>query len=186
MQKKIVSFVLSVIFILTITGCSGDSAEGTPNNTPTPGNSSSVRGDESTATTKTQLELRFGESDAFVVHLYDNETAAAIAEYVGTADWRLPINHYDDYDNWEVMQYYDVPSRYEIPSAPEEITEEKAGAVYYSEPNRIVLFYQDAEVSGEYTPVGYIDDTEGLRSAVENNPVVPGWSNKLIHITPSN
>lgn len=179
MRKIIMPIVLAAVFILTIVGCSSHPA----NNTPVPSPSSGVEGGSSADTVSTELELRFGDSDAFLIHLYENETAAAIAEYVGTADWRLPIYHYDDYDNWEVMQYYDVPSRYEIPSAPETVTEEKAGAVYYSEPNRIVLFYQDAEVSGEYTPIGYIDDIEGLPNAVESNPVVPGWSNKLIHIT---
>jgi hypothetical protein len=61
----------------------------------------------------------------FIMHLYDNETAEAIAKYVGTASWRLPIYHYNDYDNWEVMQYYDIPSRYNIPSNPDNITSEK-------------------------------------------------------------
>lgn len=131
-----------------------------------------------------ELTVRFGdEGDPFILHLYDNDTAAAIARHVGTADWRLPIYHYEGYENWEVMQYYDVPSRYEIPSDPESVTEEAAGTVYYSEPNRIVLFYGDAQVSGEYTPVGYFDDTEEFRSAVENNPVLEGWDTKMVNIS---
>ena len=76
-----------------------------------------------------------------------------------------------------------VHSRYEIPSNPETVTEEAAGTVYYSEPNRIVLFYGDGEVTGEYTPVGYFDNTEEFRSAVENNPVLEGWGNKIVHIS---
>ena len=132
----------------------------------------------------TTLDVRFGDDGApFTLHLYDNDTAAKIAEYVGTADWRLPIYHYDDYDNWEVMQYYDIPSRYEIPSSPERVASERAGTVYYSEPNRIVLFYQDAEVPGEYTPVGYIDGSQELVEAVENNPAVEGWGNKIVNIS---
>jgi len=43
------------------------------------------------------------------------------------------------------MQFYDIPSKYEIPSDSKHITEEKAGEVYYSEPNRIVLFYKDTQ-----------------------------------------
>lgn len=131
-----------------------------------------------------ELTVNFGDrGDSFILHLYDNDTAHAIARHVGTADWRLPIYHYDDYDNWEVMQYYDIPSRYEIPSAPETIAEEAAGTVYYSEPNRIVLFYGDAQVEGEYTPVGYFDNTDAFRSAVENNPVLEGWGNKIVLIS---
>lgn len=131
----------------------------------------------------TELEVCFGDQrEPFILHLYENETAAAIARHVGTADWCLPIYHYDDYDNWEVMQYYDIPSRYEIPSDPEEVTSEKAGEVYYSDPNRIILFFGDAEVIGEYTKVGYFDDTEEFKAAVEENPVLEGWGNKIVLI----
>lgn len=134
-----------------------------------------------------ELTVYFGDSgNSFILHLYDNDTACAIARHAGTAEWRLPIYHYDDYENWEVMQYYDIPSRYEIPSDPETITEEAAGTVYYSEPNRILLFYGDAEVSGEYTPVGYFDNTDEFRSAVENNPVLEGWGNKIVRISNEN
>lgn len=129
------------------------------------------------------LEVRFGDDGApFVMQMEDNATAAAIAGYVGTADWRLPIYHYDDYENWEVMQYYDIPSRYEIPSDPETVTAEKAGEVYYSEPNRIILFYQDGVVTGEYTKIGTIEDTKEFREAVESNPVLEGWGNKIVRI----
>lgn len=100
----------------------------------------------------TELEVRFGvEGEPFVLHLDDNPTAAKIAEEVGTAEWDLSIYHYDDYENYEVMQYYDIPERYDIPSNPKTITSEKAGEVYYSDPNRIVLFYHDAQVTGDYT-----------------------------------
>ncbi|MCM1174911.1 MAG: cyclophilin-like fold protein [Blautia sp.] len=130
-----------------------------------------------------ELTAQFGyEGKSFTLYLYDNDTAAAIAGHVGSSSWNLPIYHYDDFDNWEVMQYYDIPSRYEIPSAPEEITSEKAGEVYYSEPNRIILFYHDAEVSAEYTPVGYFDATDEFIETVENNPVLEGWGNKIISI----
>lgn len=187
MLKKILPLVFSALMVLPVAGCSGNQAASVPAETSVPDVVSSTASGAETSSgatsTASELEVRFGESEPFVIHLYDNETAAAIAGYVGTADWQLPIYHYDDYDNWEVMQYYDIPSRYEIPSNPEQVTSEWGGAVYYSEPNRIILFYQAAEVSGEYTPVGYVDYTEELVDAVNNNPVVPGWSNKLIHIS---
>ena len=76
------------------------------------------------------LVVRFGDAgEPFTMHLYDNDTSASIARHVGTSDWRPSIYHYDDYDNWEVMQYYDIPSCYEIPSAPEQIAEEFLQAV---------------------------------------------------------
>ncbi len=132
----------------------------------------------------TDLTLRFGGGEEFTIHMYDNDTANKITEYVGTASWQLPIYHFDDYDGWESFQYYDIPSRYDIPDGSQSVTSEKAGAVYYSHPNRIILFYQDAEISAEYTPVGYVDFSQDLVDAVENNPVVEGWGNKLIFIQP--
>lgn len=134
-----------------------------------------------------ELEVSFGrEGTPFTMNLYDNDTARAISRYVGTSDWNLPIYHYDDYENYEVMQYYDIPDRYEIPSNPETVTSQKAGDVYYSAPNRIVLFYQDANITGEYTKLGTFDATQEFVSAVENNPVVEGWSNKIVSIRPAN
>lgn len=132
----------------------------------------------------TNLTLRFGGGESFTIHLYDNPTADKIAEYVGTASWQLPIYHYDDYDGWESFQYYDIPSRYDIPDGSQAVTSEQAGMVYYSHPNRIILFYQDAEISTQYTPVGYVDFSQALVDAVENNPVVEGWGNKLVFIQP--
>ncbi len=130
-----------------------------------------------------QLSVRFGDSDSFTLHLYNNQTADDIARHVGTADWDLPIYHYDDYDGWESFQYYDVNRRYDITDLGETVTAEKGGEVYYSHPNRIILFYQDAEITGEYTPVGYIPFSQALVDAVKNNPVVPGWGNKMVSIS---
>lgn len=200
-MKKRISLILTLALTLTIvsTGCGRTErqietqtkgAESAALSASESQNMVQIPEDEENAESTVQdsaaadLIVRFGDAgEAFTLHLYDNETAAAIARHVGTADWRLPIYHYDDYENWEVMQYYDIPSRYEIPSNPESVTSEQAGTVYYSEPNRIILFYQDAEVSGEYTPVGYFDYTEEFVTAVEENPVLEGWGNKIVQIS---
>ena len=140
--------------------------------------------DNDEESTSVNLEVRFGDSGApFTMHMENNETAQAIIRYVGTSDWRLPVYDRDDNVDYSVMEYYDIPSRYEIPSSPEMITEEKAGEVYYSDPNRIVLFYQDAEISAEYVKIGTFDATDEFVSAVENNPVLEGWGNKIIQIS---
>lgn len=181
MRNKIPSLLLSVLLVLSLTACAekgGESAGNTP--VPETEKNSTVSQDNTAST----LNVQFGHGGAsFDLYLEDNETAAAIAHHVGTADWNLPIYHFDDYDGWEVFQYYDIPSRYEIPSNAETITSEKAGDVYYSEPNRIILFYHDGEISGEYTLVGHFDPTEEFISAVEDNPVLEGWGNKIVNIS---
>lgn len=58
----------------------------------------------------------------------------------------------------------------------------KTNGIYYSEPNRIVLFFGDAEVSSDYTRVGYFDYTEEFKNAVESNPILEGWGNKIVLI----
>ena len=193
---KGISFSLVLAFVISVFAGCGSQTENSGQTENTPLNDSGVESsnfqnsapdssDESESGTQAmELVVRFGDDgDPFIMHLYDNDTAKAIARHVGTADWRLPIYNYEGYENWEIMQYYDIPSRYEIPSNPETVTEEAAGTIYYSEPNRIVLFYGDGEVTGEYTPVGYFDNTEEFRSAVEDNPVLEGWGNKLVLIS---
>lgn len=203
-MKKNIYKILSLVLVsgIILTGCgasSGKDSSKTTEDTEAVPIASAAQGEENygsgadnsgsetengAARQAAELVVRFGDGgEAFTLYLYDNDTAAAIAGYVGSSDWRLPIYHYDDYENWEVMQYYDIPGRYEIPSAPEQVTEEKAGTVYYSEPNRIILFYQDAEVSAEYTPVGYFEYTDEFLKAVQDNPVLEGWGNKIIQVS---
>ena len=159
--------------------------DGTADTEGTSGTENQDDQNQTAETGSTQLEVRFGDNGkAFMMTLLDNETAAAIARYVGTSDWRLPIYERDDDVDYTVLQYYDIPSRYDIPSDnPETVTEAKAGDVFYSDPNRIVLFYHDAEISAEYTKIGTFDATEEFVTAVEENPVLEGWGNKIIQIS---
>lgn len=184
MRKNLFILFLSALLVLSLAACAEKNAAADS------GTSQPVEqggGTETEPPAAEQLTVRFGDSGApFTMKLEDNDTAAAIARHVGSADWRLPIYHYDDYEGWEVFQYYDIPSRYEIPSNAATVAAEKAGEVYYSEPNRIVLFYQDAEISGDYTLVGHFDATEEFVSAVENNPVLEGWGNKIVQISAEN
>ncbi len=148
-------------------------------------NKSNTQSGDSSVGKLHNLSLHFGPNGpGYSITLDNYNTAAEIARYVGQEDWNLPIYHFDDFDNSNVMQYYDIPSRYKISSAPEKITSEKAGDVYYSAPNRIIIFYQDAKVTGDFTKVGRLQSTDGLDAAVKNNPVVEGWGNKIITISP--
>ena len=186
MKMKKFAYLLAVgVMIAGISGCGSKNEENINSDANTQVRDNAATGEQQVVQeTSNKLIVQFGAAGkSFELHLYDNDTAKAIARHVGSSDWRLPIYNYDNFENWEVMQYYDIPSRYEIPSAPEQITEEKAGTVYYSEPNRIVLFYQDATVSGEYTPVGYFDYSEEFLKAVQENPVLEGWGNKIINIS---
>ncbi len=38
-------------------------------------------------------------------------------------------------------------------------------------------------MSADYTPVGYFDYTDEFLKAVQDNPVLEGWGNKIVQIT---
>ena len=188
-MKKQLTGLLGLILALGIilTGCSSSSAGGSePSSTGSVAgqNTESPSGNEENSIPSNdtaELIVRFGdEGEPFTMVLEDNSTAQAIAGYVSTTDWRLPIYNYDESD---VMQYYDIPSRYEIPDNSTAVTEAHAGDVFYSDPNRIVLYYHDAEISEEYTKIGTFDPTDDFIAAVENNPVLEGWGNKIVRIS---
>ncbi len=188
-MKKQLTGLLGLILALGIilTGCSSSSAGGSePSSTGSVAgqNTESPSGNEENSipgNDTAELIVRFGdEGEPFTMVLEDNSTAQAIAGYVSTTDWRLPIYNYDESD---VMQYYDIPSRYEIPDNSTTVTEAHAGDVFYSDPNRIVLYYHDAEISEEYTKIGTFDPTDDFIAAVENNPVLEGWGNKIVRIS---
>ena len=187
MKKQFMTILgLLLMFSITMAGCSSSpdsSSSGESNRvfSSQTGGQASEEEDNIPSSNATELTVQFGDSgDSFVMHLEDNSTAAAIAGYVGTTDWRLPVYSYDESD---VMEYYDIPSRYEIPDNSTTVTEAHAGDVFYSDPNRIVLYYHDAEISEEYTKIGTFDPTDDFIAAVENNPVLEGWGNKIVRIS---
>lgn len=190
MKKQLIGIVgLLLTLSIAMTGCSSSSGSTESSSSEDSNRVSSSQtasqfseeDDNIPSSNVTELTVQFGDSgDSFVMHLEDNSTAAAIAGYVGTTDWRLPVYSYDESD---VMEYYDIPSRYEIPDNSETVTEAHAGDVFYSDPNRIVLYYHDAEINEQYTRIGTFDATEEFVDAVENNPVLEGWGNQIVVIS---
>ena len=58
----------------------------------------------------------------------------------------------------------------------------------YSDENGVqfaqsMIYNYDAEISAEYTKIGTFDATEEFVTAVEENPVLEGWGNKIIQIS---
>ena len=129
------------------------------------------------------VTVRFGQGGASFTFVPEkNDTALALVRNVTESGRNLPIYAYEGFEGDDVMQYYDVPSRYDIPSNPVRTTSEQAGEVYLSGTDRVILFYRDAQVEGDFTYVGRIDDASGLAEAVVENPVVQGYSNKIIAV----
>jgi len=183
MKKKLFTLLLVALLTMAFVGCTSQKEDKATTESNTV---SSTEAGDNVSGKLPNLEVRFGPNgNAFTLNLDNNNTATEIGKYVGVEDWNLPIYHFDDFENSNVMQYYDIPSTYEISSDPQAVISEKAGELYYSSPNRIILFYQDANVKGNFTKVGQLENMDGLKEAVENNAVVEGWGNKVISISPA-
>lgn len=138
---------------------------------------------ESSANGMPGMTMQFGyDGPIYTVELEDNDTAATLADYAARGEYNLPIYTYEDYENEDILQFYDIPSRYEIPDDAQHYTEEKAGELYYSYPNRVILFYQDAQIEGDYTKIGTLTSTEGLVDAVRNNEPLENWNCLVIPV----
>ena len=143
-MKKQFAAIIGLLLILGIamTGCGGSSDTFNEDSASQISEQSGDTYDSIPRSDATELTVQFGDDgEKFVMYLEDNSTVAAIAGYVGTTDWRLPVYSYDESD---VMEYYDIPSGYDIPDNSENVTEAHAGDVYYFNPNRIVLYYRNA------------------------------------------
>lgn len=130
-------------------------------------------------TSQTALSVRFGyDGEQFVMAVEDNATTKFLMQYLGTESLNLPIYHDGEYEGYES---YEIPSHYKIPADAKAVTSVKAGEVYYAD-NQIILYYEDMAVTGDYTKIGTIENTDGLKAAVEENPTLEGWGNKIISL----
>ena len=130
------------------------------------------------------IYLRLGETDdrpSYEIALEDNEVSVRFVRILQDMTRVIPLYVFDGSENTDVFQYYDIPSSYNIPDGtPEMVTSEKAGEVYYSA-GRIMIFYKDAEIEGNYVKIGETLTTEGLEDAVNSNPL-DAWGNRRVTI----
>ncbi len=97
MRRKVLLFVAFVLSFTAILSACASSKEKVNENITS---NAAIENDEETIE---ELQVRFGDTGTpFTLHLYKNDTAKTITSFVGLGDLRLPIYHYDDYDNWEV------------------------------------------------------------------------------------
>lgn len=188
MKKKIIRTISIVILLLSITACSQTTTDSKNNTVDTSSNESAISSTVENETNNiSDVTIQFGgDGPTYMIKMEDNDTARELVRNIGDTGRNLPIYDYDNFEGYEYFQYYDIPTTYSIPSNPETITSAKAGEVYYSAPNRVILFYRDYNISGEYTKVGSIEDTTGLKTAIEENPALEGWGNKLILLSYAN
>lgn len=114
------------------------------------------------------VHVRFGTTE-FDVVLYDSATKELLMSQLSPSEMMLPTSY--DMDN--VCKYYDIPSRYlsYMGIVTEEITEVQAGDMLINEDGRLFLYYEDAEISGDYMRVGYVKDMTGIAEALGDGSI---------------
>ena len=98
MKKQLIGIVgLLLTFSIAMTGCSSSSGvaesssseESNRVSSSQTASQSSEEDDNIPSLNATELTVQFGDGgESFIMHLEDNSTAAAIAGYVGTTEWR--------------------------------------------------------------------------------------------------
>lgn len=95
---------IALVLSLAVAGCSNTTQQNSPDNNTRVSQTETQSSEASASRGATSLTVRFGvEGEPFTMSLEDNTTAASIAQYVGSQDWRLPVYSYDESD---VMEYY--------------------------------------------------------------------------------
>ena len=110
--------------------------------------------------TMLKMEIMVG-STSFTATLYDNAAAKALIEQLPMTLNMSELNGNEKYD------YLD----HNLPTDPGRPSEIKAGDLMLYGNNCLVLFYESFSTSYSYTPLGYIDDPEGLAEALGSGSV---------------
>ena len=178
-MKKIFLIFLAAITVFSAACSSTDnntadttSAAGT--NTPQTASSSTISADTVTTTaddTKSQqteskeentMNIKITVSGhTFSATLYDNETAAELKK-------RLPLTLDMSELNGNEKYYYFSDSLPKNTSKPSGIN---AGDIMLYGSDCLVIFYESFSTSYSYTPIGKIDDTEGLAEVLGSGSV---------------
>lgn len=114
-----------------------------------------------------KMKITIG-SDVFTVTLYDNPSASALR-----ARLPLTINMTELNGN---EKYYDLPNS--LPANASVGGNIKVGDLTLYGSNTLVLFYKGFNTSYSYTKLGYVDNPNGLATALGNGNVVVKFENK--------
>lgn len=163
MKKKIIkSLFLLAVLLGGVMGCSKNE-QNTLSENDSQENSSNMSNpqDEDEIT---NVEINVNNTN-FLVNMDNTPTGKALMARLPSTSMRLPTS----YDQDGVLKYYDMPMN--IVSNPEKITNVSTGDLLMDGNDRLILYYQDAEINGEYTKVGKIENSDGLAEALGDGEV---------------
>ncbi len=150
-----------LIYAVLISGCANHTEDTvSPQITE---NESSVHTSEQAEEEQTLngLEIQIGEQ-TFYAELYDTETAEEFAALLPMTIDMSELNGNEKY-------FYLDKSLTTSGSVPDRI---HTGDIMLYDSNCLVLFYEDFSTPYSYTPIGHIEDTKGLKSALGSGDII--------------
>lgn len=163
MKKNIfkkISVVISLLVTISIMfiSCSSNTNDVSQNESEVVINSST---DSESSNNYLRLGIGIGTNGpVYNATIYNNDTGKYLLSQITGNTMLLPSS----YDQDGVLKYYDMPRN--APTNPEEIEDVKAGEILLDGGDRLLLFYEDTNYSGNFTKVGYIEDVSGFASSV--------------------
>lgn len=113
----------------------------------------------------TNVEINVNNND-FTIQMNDTPTGRSLVSMIPSSSMRLPTS----YDRDGILKYYDMAR--EVESDPEEISSVSAGELLLDGNDRLLLYYKDTDLSGEYTRVGKIENADNLADVLGNEDVI--------------
>ena len=111
-------------------------------------------------TESTNMIIKAGNKE-FKAVLYNNETTSVLLE-------KLPLTvNMSDLNSNEKYYYFDEA----FPKNSEKVGSINAGDIMLYGDSCVVLFYKNFNTSYSYTKIGYIENIEGLESALGNSDI---------------
>lgn len=167
-MNKLFSTVLSLALMCFTAACSGNS-EAADTLPPSTTSATAVRKSENnTETVKTDTDLPSAKEEktlsieitvgdrTFSAALYDNETAEKFAE---TLPLTLDMSELNGNEKYFYLSD-------DLPTAPKRPDKINSGDIMLYGSSCLVLFYDSFSTSYSYTPIGCIDDPDGLAEAL--------------------
>lgn len=180
-MKRILAVLCVITVLFSLTACSNTDLGASDTNLDTPAENNAVTDTANQQETQPKqpnteeddnmlkIEIVIG-SETFSALLYDNESASALTEL-------LPITLNMSELNGNEKYYYLNNS---IPTNSGRPSEIKAGDIMLYGNNCLVLFYESFSTSYSYTPLGYINEPEGLAAALGSGNVQVTFQNTSI------
>ncbi len=171
LKKLGVMMIVSLVLGSILAGCSQSSSNSDSNSASMINEIPSLPSEESVDDSTNADSDRLDEKELFNLYsivngqelkaiLYNTETNRRLVSEIQRNPW-LQLSCYDVDGTYK---YYDLPRNY--PTNTETIQSVKAGEILMDGSDRILLYYQDAELNGEYTKIGYFEDAARAAEAI--------------------